>query len=137
VPKVVKFFSLFCNQVNFFQMKWFLHLFFLTLFFIVISFFLDADLRFSFLFMSLSMALVSFIYFLIVFISEKKEVKKSIGGNLAAITIKFMLSALVIVIYSYKYGMHYLHEFLYFFIAYISFSVLSFLDAYWYKPIKK
>ncbi|MFN8282152.1 MAG: hypothetical protein U0U67_03005 [Chitinophagales bacterium] len=118
-------------------MKWFLHIVFLTIYFIVISFFLDVDLRFSFRFMSMAMALVSFIYFLIVFISEKKEVKKSIGGNLAAIVIKFMLSAMIIVVYSYKYGMHYLHEFLYFFIAYGSFSVLSFWNGYWYKPRKK
>jgi hypothetical protein len=118
-------------------MKWFLHLVFLTLYFIFLSFFLDAELRFSFLFMSMAMALVSFIYFLIVFISEKKDAKKSIGGNLAAITLKFMLSALIIVVYQYKYGMHYLHEFIYFFIAYASFSVLSFWDSYYYKTPKK
>jgi hypothetical protein len=79
------------------------------------------------------MALVSFIYFFIVFVSEKKEVKKSIGGNVAAITIKFILSALVFVVYQYKYGMSYLHEFIYFFIAYLSFSILSFWNSYNYK----
>lgn len=118
-------------------MKWFLHIVFLTLYFILLSFFLDADLQFSFLFMSMAMAFVSFLYFLIVYISEKKEAKKSIGGNLAAIVIKFILSALIIVVYEFKYGMKFQHDFLYFFIAYISFSVLSFYDAYNYKSSKK
>ncbi len=118
-------------------MKWFLHLFSLTLFFILVSFFLDADLRFSFLFMSMSMALVSFVYFLIVYVSGKKDAQKNVGGNLAAITLKFILSALIVIVYEILYGMHYLHEFLYFFIAYLSFSILSFWDSYLHQPSKK
>ncbi len=114
-------------------MKWLLQIILLTIYFILLSFCLDADLRFSFRFMTIGMSIVSFLFYFIIYQSQKKNVKKALGGNLAAIVIKYMLSASVIIIYAFKYGMNFYHEFIYFFAAYLSFSVICYLGAYNYN----
>ncbi|HNJ01099.1 MAG TPA: hypothetical protein PK206_04935 [Chitinophagales bacterium] len=75
------------------------------------------------------MCIVSFIYYYIVLIAEQKKEQKMLGGHLFAIVIKFMLSALVAILYILIFPVKQ-YDFVYFFVAYVIFSVFSYLFSY-------
>ena len=108
-------------------MKWLFALLFLTSFFIVSSFFIDANYTFAYRWMTIGMAIVSFIFY---FNINKKNAKNA-GGNLAAIVIKFMLSSLVFIIYIAAFKSKNRIDFYFFLIAYILFSIVSYTGTHY------
>ena len=108
-------------------MKWLLALLFFTSFFIVSSFFIDTNNAFAYRWMTIGMAIVSFIFYF----SINKRNAKNAGGNLAAIVIKFMLSCLVFIIYIIAFKSRNRIDFYFFLIAYILFSIVSYVGAYY------
>lgn len=113
-------------------MKWLLSLIFLTLFFVISSFFIPNDLALAYRWMTLGMATVSFIFYFL----TKKNNPKNVNGNLAAITIKFMSSTLVFVLYIIIYKSQNKIDYYFFIVAYILFSLVSYTGAY-YETKKK
>ncbi|MDB5228026.1 MAG: hypothetical protein JWN78_2219 [Bacteroidota bacterium] len=114
-------------------MKWLLSLLIVTAFFIVSSFFISEKYVLSYRWMTLGMAIVSFIFFLVILRNKKKENKQVLGANISAIILKFILSIAVVISYAFLYGITKQYEFLFFFIAYMVYSVITYVGAYTYK----
>jgi hypothetical protein len=111
-------------------MKWLASLVFVTAVFIGAAFFVDEQNLRGYLWMTMGMAVVSFLYYLMVISGSKKESKLLIGSNIAAVIVKFMLSALVIILYAFIFGLHRNIEFAYFFMAYLIYSIVMYTGAY-------
>jgi len=109
-------------------MKWFLSLSFLTVFFIVSSFFIGKNLVFAYRFMTLGMAIVSFLFYTITI----KNNPKNINGNLLAITLKFLLSAIVFIAYFVITRSQNKMDYYFFILAYLLFSVVCYVGAYYH-----
>lgn len=115
------------------QKKWLLTLISLSLLFFVSGFFINTDLRFDYWWMTLGIGWVAFVYYFIVTYSNKKNNYKVIGGNISAIGLKFILTGIVIILYIIFSGMKNRTGFIFFFIAYGIFSVVSYSFSYLYK----
>ena len=109
------------------KLKWFVTLLFLTSFCIVSSFFIAANNVFAYRWMTIGMAIVSFIFYFII----NKNNAKNASGNLAAVVVKFMLSILVVVIYIASFKSKNKIDFYFFLMAYLLFSAVSYTGAYY------
>ena len=112
-------------------MKWFLALLFCTSLFIVSSFFISKENVFAYRWMTFGMAIVSFIFYCII---NKKNAKNA-GANLAAVVAKFMLSAVVFILYLAIFKSNNKIDYVFFIAAYLLFSIVSYTGAYY--SIKK
>ncbi len=117
-------------------MNWLFSLVLLTLLFIISSFFIDSNLVFAYRWMTIGISLVAFIHYYMITSADKKSSAKMIGGNLAAIVLKFLLSALVVILYLVLFGTKNNMDFVFFLIAYIIFSIVNYLFSYNYKTLK-
>ena len=111
-------------------MKWMLSLVLLTIVFIAASFGVPPERVVAFRWMTLGMAFVSFIYYFIVRFSNMQKAQKRAGGNLAAIIIKFFLSALVVILYIIFFPETNSTDIFIFLGAYVLFSIVSYAGAY-------
>ncbi|MBK9792181.1 MAG: hypothetical protein IPP60_03570 [Sphingobacteriales bacterium] len=115
------------------QKKWLLTLVSLSILFFISGFLIKTNLRFDYWWMTLGISCISFIYYFIVTFSNKKTNSKVIGGNIAAIGIKFILTGFMLILYIIFSGMKNRTGFIFFFIAYGIFSVVSYAFSYLYK----
>lgn len=113
-------------------MKWLYSLIFLTFFFIVSSFFIPTKLVIAYRWMTLGMALVSFIFYII---TKKNDKNKS--ANITAIGVKFITSSLVFILYIIVFKSKNTIDYYIFILAYILFSVVSYAGAYIESPKNK
>jgi hypothetical protein len=114
-------------------MKWLLSLVLLTLAFFIYSFFIDDTLVLAFRWMTMGMAIVSFIFYAMIARNSKKGNETMLGSNIAAIVLKFMLSALVIISYAFIFKLKNNTEFIFFFMSYFAYSIVMYVGAYRYK----
>jgi hypothetical protein len=114
-------------------MKWLLALITLTVFFFIYSFSIHPSFVLAFRWMTMGMAIVSFLFYFMIVRNSKKENSTMLGSNIAAIVLKFMLSALVIISYAFIFRLKSNIEFIYFFIAYFAYSIVMYVGAYQYK----
>ena len=77
--------------------------------------------------MTLGMASVSFLFY---FITQKSS-PKNIGGNLLAITAKFLLSAMVFIMYAIIFPSKDKTGYYFFIVAYVLFSIISYVGAHY------
>lgn len=115
------------------QKKWLLTLVSLSILFFISGFLIKTNLCFDYWWMTLGISCISFIYYFIVTFSNKKNNSKVIGGNIAAIGIKFILTGFMLILYIIFSGMKNRSAFIFFFIAYGIFSVVSYTFSYLYK----
>lgn len=115
------------------QKKWLLTLVSLSILFFILGFFINTKLRFDYWWMTMGISLIAFVYYFIVTASDKKDNNKIIGGNIAAIGLKFILTGVVLILYIILSGMKNRSGFIFFFIAYGVFSVVSYTFSYLYK----
>ena len=114
-------------------MKWLGSLIFLTSFFIISSFFIPEKLVLSYRWMTIGMSIVSFTYYFIIWKTNLHSSEKMVGANFAAIILKFILSALVIILYAFLFGLNNNIDFLFFFMAYLVYSLITYIGTYNYK----
>ncbi|MBK9329626.1 MAG: hypothetical protein IPM95_10020 [Sphingobacteriales bacterium] len=114
-------------------MKWFCSLVIITGFFILAGFYIADDLKMGYYWMSMGMAAVSFLFYLMIVQSRQKLAAAKAGANLAAITLKFIASMLVVILYVILFGTKHKADFLFFIISYCIFSVISYTGAYYFK----
>ncbi|MCC6584579.1 MAG: hypothetical protein IT271_12820 [Chitinophagales bacterium] len=115
------------------QNKWLLTLVSLSILFFISGFLIKTNLRFDYWWMTLGISCIAFIYYFIVTSSNKKNNNKIIGGNIAAIGLKFILTGFMLILYIIFSGMKNRSGFIFFFIAYGIFSVVSYTFSYLYK----
>lgn len=115
------------------RQKWLISLIIITFLFVTSSFFIEEQSVFGFKWMTFGMSLVAFIYYYVVTTANAKDSKKMIGGNLAAIVLKFILSGVVIILYIIFFGMENRLDFVSFFIAYSIYSIVNYTFSYHYK----
>lgn len=108
-------------------MKWLLSLVFLTIIFISVSFFISEKMVFAFRWMTIGMAIISFVFFFITRINNHK----SIGGNILAITLKFLMSPFVFITYYVATHSKNSLDYYFFIIAYILYSIVCYTGAYY------
>jgi len=113
--------------------KWLLTLAFTTFFLLVLGFILHPVSIHAYLWMTLGMAVVAFVYFAMVTIAHKKTSMQVISGNLAAIGLKFILSATIIIIYIILVRNTRRIDFLYYLMAYGIFSTINYTFSYLYN----
>jgi drug/metabolite transporter (DMT)-like permease len=113
-------------------MKWLTAILIVTAVFFISSFFIRSEVL-AYRWMTFGMAIVSLIFYGIVARNRKKDNEKMVGSYIAAVVVKFMLSATVIIVYAFIFKLKSNTEFLYFFIAYIVYSVVTYTGAYFYK----
>ena len=107
-------------------MKWLTSITPLTIVFIITSFVIDKNLAFTFRWMTLGMAIVSFLFYYMTYKSNQKQ----IVGNIAAIVVKFILSAVVVVTYFLLTKSKNRIDYLFFLAAYLAYSIVSYWGAY-------
>jgi hypothetical protein len=98
------------------QLKWYFTLVFITILFIISSFFIAETVGFR---IPMDDHWNQYCRFYLLLhclrLPAKKTVKKMMGGNLAAIVLKFILSSVVIIIYILLFGMRNQLDFAFFF----------------------
>lgn len=114
-------------------MKWLLSLVSLTIAFITISFFMPAKMVFPFRWMTIGMAIISFFFYFITIINNSKN----IGGNILAITLKFLMSPFVFIIYYVITHSKNNLDYYFFTLAYILYSIVCYTGAYYNSKNKK
>ncbi len=114
-------------------MKWFYSLVFITGLHILAGFFIPDNLKQGYYWMSMGMAAVSFLFYFMIVQSRQKQAAAKAGANLAAITLKFIASMLVVILYVILFGAKQKADFLFFIISYCIFSVISYTGAYYLK----
>lgn len=107
-------------------MKWLYSLIMVTSIFILVSFVLPQNHQFAFRWMTIGMALVAFIFY-----SMSRYYKtNNVVGNLAAIIVKFVLSAVVVVSYFIYTKSKINTDYYYFFLSYMVYSFISYWNAF-------
>jgi hypothetical protein len=86
--------------------------------------------RAGYYWMTMAMAAVAFLFYFMVTAAHQKDNAGKVGGNLAAIMLKFILSVLVVILYVLLFDRKEKLDFLFFFTAYILYSVISYAGAY-------
>lgn len=114
-------------------MKWLLSLVLLTLAFIAVAFFLDKHVVAGYLWMSMGMALVALVFFLIIYLNRNKDSKKVVGSYIVAVGLKFILTMLLVVLYVVIFGLEQRIDFVVFFIAFGLYSLVLYTGAYFNK----
>ncbi len=114
-------------------MKWLYSLVIVTGLFILAGFFIPDDLRTGYYWMSMGMAAVSFLFYIMMVQSRQKQHAAKAGANLAAITLKFIVSMLVVIVYIVLFGSENKIDFVFFIISYCIYSIVSYTGAYYYK----
>lgn len=114
-------------------MKWFYTLIVVTVLFIAAGFFIPSGARTGYYWMSMGMAIVSFLFYFMIYQSRPKQTAARAGSNLAAITLKFITSMLVVIFYFVLFGAKQKMDFLVFIISYCIYSVISYTGAYYFK----
>ncbi len=114
-------------------MKWLYSLILVTSIFILVSFVLPSNHQFAFRWMSIGMALVAFIFYYMTCYYKSNN----IVGNLAAIIVKFMLSAAVVVSYFIYTKSKINTDYYYFFLSYAVYSFISYWNAFQHNQSTK
>lgn len=117
--------------------KWLFSLLFITLLFFGLHWILPIARTSGYIWITMSMAVISFIYFFMVTNSSKKESTEVVGGNLAVIVIKFILSATIIIFYVLFSKKTESIDFVWFFGAYGIYSIVNYPFAYFYTNEEK
>ena len=118
-------------------LKWLFSLIGITFVFLALHWVLPIAGTSGYLWVTMSMAIVSFIYFFMVTISSKKESTEVVGGNLAAIVVKFILSATIIIFYVIFSKKTERIDFVWFFVAYGIYSIVNYPFVYFYNYTEK
>jgi hypothetical protein len=108
-------------------MKWLFSLVCLTIAFVSTSFFIPEKMVFAFRWMTIGMAIISFVFYFITRINNHK----SIGGNILAITFKFLMSPFVFITYYVATHSKNSLDYYFFIIAYILYSIVCYTGAYY------
>lgn len=112
--------------------KWLLTLVCITFLLLLLGFILHPVSIHAYLWMTMGMAAVSFLYFFMVTLAQKQTSSQVIGGNLAAIGLKFILSATLIIFYIVLTKETRRMDFVYFLLAYGIFSIINYTFSYFY-----
>jgi len=83
------------------------------------------------------MAFIALLFGIMVYISNHKPAKKMIGGNLAAITLKYILSGLLLIVFIIFFKSKTICHFFYMLILIFIYSIISYTGAYLTQPEKK
>jgi len=108
-------------------MKWFLSLACLTIVFLAVSFFMPANMVFAYRWMTIGMAIISFIFYYIIIFNNPKN----IGRNILAITVKFLMSPFVFIVYYVVTHSKNSVDYYFFILAYMTYSIVCYIGAYW------
>lgn len=111
-------------------MKWLTILILTTLLFIAGGVLVPKENHIGYYWMTMAMSIVAFLFYYLVSTAHQKDNARKVGGNLAAITLKFILSIMVVILYVLIFGKKEKLDFMFFFIAYIVYSVISYIGAY-------
>lgn len=112
--------------------KWLLALTLITVLFLIFGVISNPKPAFGYYWMTMGIAFISYLYFFMVTTSYEKKSVQNIGGNFAAIAVKFILSATVIIFYVIFAPKTSGTDFVYFFIAYGVFFIVSYTFSYKY-----
>lgn len=115
------------------QKRWLLSLFLLFTLFVVLGLIIHPASLAAYYFMTMSMSVVSFIYYFVVVNAQQKANNKMLSANLAAIILKFSLSLLIVIIYAISFKPIQQFDFVYYFAAYFLYSIVNYYYSYRYK----
>ncbi len=117
---------------------WFLIWLTVTLFLLIFGNALSHPDNTTILFGTSGMAFIALLFGIMVYISNHKPAKKMIGGNLAAITVKYILSGILLIVFIIFFKSKTTNHFFYLLILIFIYSIISYSGAYFTQPeIKK
>ena len=116
---------------------WFFIWLIVTIFLLILGITLSYPDNTTIFFGTSGMSFIALLFGIIVYISNHKPAKKMIGGNLAAITLKYILSGLLLIVFIIFFKSKTTYHFFYLLILIFIYSIISYTGAYLTQPEKK